>query len=270
MAQSDANFVGAIPEVYDGYMVPLMFQTYAEDMAARVAALNPGAVLETAAGSGVVTRELAPKLGPKARYVVSDLSPPMLDKAKARQMPDERIEWTVADAQNLPFGDAEFDTLCCQFGVMFFPDKQRGFAEAKRVLRPGARLVFSVWDRLEHNPISEVVGAAINDHFPINPPDFFRRAPFGYCDPAKIRSDLAAAGFGTVTIETVTRESRAPAARDAAVALVQGTPMRMEVVARDPEGLPAVTDAAEAALRRRYGDGPIAGKIQALVVAATA
>ena len=273
MAQSDATFVGPVfvgpvPEVYDQYMVPMLFQPYALDMAARVAALRPGAVLETAAGSGVVTRALAPLLGPDARYTVSDLAPPMLERAKARQGADARIDWQVADALALPCADASFDAVCCQFGVMFFPDRIKGYAEALRVLKPDAPFIFNVWDALAHNDFPAAVWEAVLDYYPDDPPDFFPKIPHGYHDAAQIKADLAAAGFAAVTIETVTRQSHAAQARDVAVAMCQGTPLRMEIIKRDPVSLPAVTTHVAAALVARFGAGPISGKTQALVVVA--
>ena len=87
MSAGDKIFAGSIPENYDRYIVPLIFESYARDMSQRAAALSPNAVLETAAGSGVVTRALAPRLAPDARYVVTDLNQPMLDHAAARQEP---------------------------------------------------------------------------------------------------------------------------------------------------------------------------------------
>ncbi len=268
MADTDARFVGPVPDVYDSLMVPMLFQTYAEDMAARVAAFRPKAVLETAAGSGVLARALMPLLGEGVRYVASDLNPPMLAKARARQGGDDRIEWTVADAQSLPFDDGTFDVLCCQFGAMFFPDRRLAYAEAARVLHHGAPFVFSVWDSLQHNDIPATVWAAVTGHYPDTPPQFFQRVPHGYFDPSAIRADLEAAGFGRIAIETVTKESHAASASEAAEALVMGTPLRMELAARDPEGLGAVTEAAARAVRARFGEGPVVGKIQALVVVA--
>jgi ubiquinone/menaquinone biosynthesis C-methylase UbiE len=270
MAQSDTSFAGPVPEMYDRFMVPLIFQPYAEDMAGRVAALAPSSVLETAAGSGVVTRMLAPKLGAGARYVVTDLSPPMLERAKAMQAVDGRIEWQAADALSLPYPDDSFDVAFCQFGAMFFPDKPKGYAEARRVLKPGAAFLFNVWDSLAHNEVPATVWQTITASYPDNPPDFFTRIPHGYFDEGRIRADLAEAGFREVTVEEVTRQSHAASARDVAVALCMGTPIRMEILARDPNGLAEVTDRVEAAVRARYGDGPVLGKIQALVVTARA
>src|SRR5262245_4894295 len=123
MLQSDKTFAGSVPENYDRYLVPLIFEPFAADLARRAAALSPSAVLETAAGTGVVTRALAPKLSPGARYMVTDLNQAMLDQAASRQPPDSRIQWRQADALALPFDDAAFDLVCCQFGAMFFPDR---------------------------------------------------------------------------------------------------------------------------------------------------
>ena len=202
MSDADKLFAGSIPENYDRYLVPLIFEGFAEDLARRVAALSPRAVLETAAGSGVVTRALAPKLLPDASYVVTDLNQPMLDHAAARQGIDRRIDWRRADAQALPFAAAAFDVVCCQFGVMFFPDRRAGYLEAKRVLRPGGCFLFSVWDRIEENVFADEVTAALAKLFPADPPRFLARTPHGYHDVAVIRSELEKAGFARVAVET--------------------------------------------------------------------
>src|SRR4029078_9945622 len=135
MLETDKVFAGSIPENYDRYMVPLIFESFAADLAQRAASLSPRAVLENAAGTGVVTRALAPKLSPGASYIVTDLNQPMLDYAASRQPADRRIKWRQADALALPFENAAFDLVCCQFGAMFFPDRTAGYREARRVLR---------------------------------------------------------------------------------------------------------------------------------------
>ena len=226
MTQGDKVFAGSIPKFYDTLMVPLIFEAYAADMAELVAASSPGSVLETAAGSGVVTRALAPRLGAGARYVVTDLNQPMLDYAATRQGADSRIEWRQADALDLPFGDASFDVVCCQFGAMFFPDRSAGYAEARRVLKPGGRFVFSVWGRIEENAFADDVTNAVATVFPDDPPCFLARTPHGYHDVALIRADLTRAGFTNIRIETREKTSRAPSARDVAIAYCQGTPLR--------------------------------------------
>lgn len=268
MADSDKVFAGSIPKFYDTLMVPLIFQAYATDLAARVAATSPGAVLETAAGSGVVTRALAPKLRADARYVVTDLNQPMIDYAAARQGPDSRIEWRQADALHLPFDDASFDVVCCQFGAMFFPDRVAGYAETRRVLKPGGRFVFNVWDRIEENAFADDVTKAVATVFPQDPPRFLARTPHGYHDVALIRADLSRSGFTHIEIETRQEVSRAPSARDAATAYCQGTPLRNEIEARDASLLDLATERATEAIASRHGPGLVAGKIQAHVIVA--
>ena len=85
MTENDSGFVGSIPEIYDTYLVPLIFEAYANDLAERTAALSPKAVLETAAGSGVLARALAPRLAPDARYFVTDLNQAKIGRASCRE-----------------------------------------------------------------------------------------------------------------------------------------------------------------------------------------
>jgi ubiquinone/menaquinone biosynthesis C-methylase UbiE len=270
MLEADKGFTGSIPENYDRYMVPLIFEPYAADLARRVSSFLPGAVLETAAGTGVVTRAVAPKLSPGATYTVTDLNQPMLDYAASRQAPDSRIRWRQADALALPFEDASFDVVCCQFGAMFFPNRVSGFAEARRVLKPGGHLLFNVWDKIEENEFADEVTNALAKVYPGDPPRFLARTPHGYHDTAQIRRDLEEAGFSAIAIETRAEQSRASSPRIPAVAYCQGTVLRSEIEARDPKGLESATDAAAAAIAERHGNGEVAGKIQAHVVTAVA
>ena len=270
MLETDKLFAGSVPENYDRYMVPLIFAPFAADLAQRAASLSPGAVLETAAGSGVVTRALAPRLRPDARYVVTDLNQPMLDYAARRQGADSRITWRQADAQALPFEDATFDVVCCQFGAMFFPDRQTGYREAKRVLRPGGRFLFNVWDRIEENVFADDVTNALAEIFPGDPPRFLARTPHGYHDTALIRDELEKAGFSGVAVETRAELSRASSPRHPAVAYCQGTPLRNEIEARDAARLEAATDHATSAIAKKHGSGEVAAKIQAHVLVAVA
>jgi ubiquinone/menaquinone biosynthesis C-methylase UbiE len=269
MLEADKLFAGSIPENYDRHMVPLIFEPYAADIARRAAAFSPGAVLETAAGTGVVTRALAAKLSPGASYVVTDLNQPMLDYAASRQGPDSRISWRQADALKLPFEDATFDLVCCQFGAMFFPDRPAAYREAKRVLKPGGRFLFSVWDRIEENIFANDVTNALARIFPDDPPRFLARTPHGYHDKDLIRGDLQAAGFADVAIETRAEQSRASSPRVPAVAYCRGTVLRTEIDARDPEKLEAATDYAAAAIAEKHGHGEVAAKIQAHIIVAS-
>jgi SAM-dependent methyltransferase len=244
MTGGDSLFAGSIPALYDHCLGPLLFAPYARDIAARAAALRPARILETAAGTGIVTEALASAL-PEAEIVATDLNQAMLDVAAKRGLP-ARIEFRAADAQALPFPEASFDLVVSQFGVMFFPDRVTAYREALRVLRPGGRFLFNVWDRVELNPVTEMLGGAVAALFPGNPPAFYRRVPFGYHDVARIETDLCLAGYQEIAIETVALTSRVDA-RAAARGLCQGSPMRTEIEALGGD-LVAVEEAAAAAL----------------------
>jgi len=268
VAQSDTVFAGSIPQFYDQKLGELLFAPYAADMAMRMRSLAAGRLLETAAGTGIVTRQLAAHLPASVEIVATDLNQPMLDYAATRQGSDSRIEWRQPDALDLPFEDASFDVVCCQFGAMFFPNRVAGYVEARRVLRPGGRFVFNVWDRIEENAFADDVTNAVAAVFPHDPPRFLARTPHGYHDVALIREDLSRAGFADIEIETREEVSRAPSARDAATAYCQGTPLRNEIEARDASLLQLATDRATQAIASRHGNGPVAGKIQAHVIVA--
>jgi ubiquinone/menaquinone biosynthesis C-methylase UbiE len=269
MSDSDTVFAGSVPEIYDTYLVPLIFEAYAKDLAERTANLAPKAVLETAAGSGAVTRALAARLKPDVRLIVTDLSQSMLDRAIRMQNPDDRIEWRQADALKLPFDGSSFDAVVCQFGVMFFPDKVAGYAEARRTLRPGGKFLFNVWDRIEANEFALTVTEAAAAVFPDDPPGFLARTPYGYHDVEVIKDELKKAGFSEVSISTVEKTSTAPSPRHPAIAYCQGTPLRNEIEARDAKRLDEVTDRAANAIAERYGNGSVSAKIRAHVVMAS-
>lgn len=262
----DTAFTGSVAQFYERYMVPLIFEPYAVDLATRVAQAAPARVLELAAGTGVVTRQLARVLPASAALIATDLNPAMIEEA-ARIGTARPVDWRQADAMQLPFEHASFDAVACQFGAMFFPDKPRAFAEARRVLRPGGLFAFSAWGPIAGNAFADAVTDALATVFPDDPPRFMARTPHGYHDAAAIARDLAAAGFtGAPAIETVVFTSRAESPRIAAFAYCEGTPLRGEIEARDPDGLARATDAAEAELQRRFGTGPVEGPIEALVV----
>jgi ubiquinone/menaquinone biosynthesis C-methylase UbiE len=269
MADKDDVFAGTIPRIYDSYLVPLIFEGYAQDLAQRAAALKPKSILETAAGTGAVTRALTPMLPPDAHFVVTDLNQPMLDRAAGMQKPDTRISWRQADALNLPFADGSFDTVICQFGVMFFPDKIAGYAEAKRVLKPRGAFLFNVWDRIEENEFAHMVTQAAAVVFPEDPPRFLARTPHGYHDTETIVNEVRSGGFSRVSLSTVEKTSTAPTSRDVAIAFCQGTPLGNEIETRDASLLTAVIEQAALEISRRHGPGPVSGKICAHVVSAS-
>jgi SAM-dependent methyltransferase len=263
--QADKAFVGSLPQIYQSHLVPLIFEPYADDLAGRLEARPVSRVLEIAAGTGAVTRRLASTLPAAVPIVATDLNRAMLDQAE-QQGTSRPVEWRQADAMQLPFEDGGFDAVVCQFGVMFFPDKAKAFAEARRVLRPGGRLLFSVWDRIEENDFADTVTAALAGRFPADPPRFLARTPHGHADRDALARDLAAGGFTRQPeITTVPARSRAASPEIPAVGYCQGTPLRNEIEARGGR-LDEATDIATEAVARRYGHGAVDGRMQAVVV----
>lgn len=268
MAVSDADrlFAGSIPQLYDEYMVPLIFEPYAADLASRVALRQPSRVLEVAAGTGVVTRLLASALAPEVKIVATDLNQAMLDRAAAVGT-KRQIEWRQADAMQLPFPDESFDVVVCQFGVMFFPDKPKAFSEARRVLRPGGAFIFNAWDTIDQNEFAETVTSALQEMFPSDPPRFLVRTPHGYNDTEVIARHLTESGFDRQpNFTTLAAKSRAASPSIPATAYCQGTVLRSEIETRGPSRLIEATNAAASAIGKRFGHGAVEGKIQAHIV----
>lgn len=263
---ADNVFAGSVPKLYETHLVPLIFEPYAADLRERIKSRRVAWLLEIAAGTGVVTRALAAALDPSASIVATDLNQAMLDEA-ATVGTVRPVDWRQADAMALPFRDGEFDTVVCQFGAMFFPDKAKAFAEARRVLQPGGMLIFSVWDRISENEFADSVTTALESVFPMDPPRFLARTPHGYHDLRTIERDLHAAGFQRPPqIVTVAARSRAQSARIPAFAYCQGTPLRNEIEARDASRLTEATDVAAKAIAQRFGTGAVDGKTQAHIV----
>jgi len=266
MSDIDKVFAGSIPKLYDTYLVPLIFAPYAADLVRRLRGRTLGRVLEIAAGTGVVTRAMASELPATTAIVATDLNQAMLDHAAAVGT-SRAVEWRQADAMTLPFPEASFDAVVCQFGVMFFPDRPKAYAEARRVLKPGGVFLFNAWDRLADNEFAETATDALATVFPQDPPRFMARTPHGYHERAAIERDLASGGFEKpARIATVTARSRAPSAREPAIAYCRGTPLRSEIEARDAAKLGEATDVVAKALAQRFGTGAVDGKIQAHVV----
>lgn len=266
----DAAYVGTIPEQYHRGMGPFLFEPYARHTAERIRALAPRRVLETACGTGIVTRQLREALSAGALLVASDLNPPMLAVARRTVGGAGHVEWAAADMCELHFTDHEFDVVVCQFGLMFVPDKLAAVCEARRVLTRGGRLLLTTWASLGRNPVAGVAHDTIAALFPDDPPQYLMRAPFGYGDPDVLADLLVEGGFRDVVVDVIEKAATSPSAHELATGLIEGYPLVDEIRLRDEARLPAVVSAVGQAIAERFGDRPVKSRIAALVASAVA
>jgi len=268
MSNDAAGFIGSIPQHYEQGLGPLIFVDYAADIARRVAAGNPARVLETAAGTGIVTRKLRDTLPARAHLMATDLNPPMLEVARAKFRTGEQVEFQPADAMALPFADASFDAVVCQFGVMFFPDKAKSCSEVYRVLAPGGRFVFSVWDSHRYNPFGRIAYDVPARYFLADPPPFYQ-VPFSCHQIDPIKELLIVAGFSDINVAVVEFQKDIPDASVFARGLIYGNPMIDQVRARGGVEPEVIVDALVQALRREFGADPGRMPLQAMLFSAT-
>jgi len=252
MNEQAARFTGSIPEHYDRGLGPVLFDAWARDISRRVASLYPRNVLELAAGTGIVTRQLRNVLPSEAELVATDLNPPMLEVAKGKFQPEEKVLFEQADAMDLGYESELFNLVLCQFGVMFFPDKTRSHSEVHRVLKPQGDYLFTLWDSWEANPFARVTHETIAQFYPDDPPGFYK-VPFGYHDIEEIRNAVLDGGFDEVTVQRLEMPSKIKSASTFAQGLVCGNPLYDEVVARG--GNPSeVCDTLERIVATELGD----------------
>jgi ubiquinone/menaquinone biosynthesis C-methylase UbiE len=264
MNDNSTGFSGDIPSNYDRDLGPIIFAGYAADMAQRVVSDRAQTVLETAAGSGIVTRALRDALPAGAHLTATDLNPDMLDVARTKFHADEQVDFRQADAAVLPFPDGSFDTVMCQFGVMFFPDKDQGYNEAHRVLTQGGRLLFSVWDAHRHNAFGRIAHETIGSFFTDNPPSFYA-VPFGYNLIDPIKESLLAAGFEKIVFSVVQQQRPVADLSAFANGIVFGNPVIDQIRERGGVEPAEVQKAITAAMRREFGAEPTTISIQEIV-----
>jgi ubiquinone/menaquinone biosynthesis C-methylase UbiE len=266
MSASVTDFAGSVPQKYDTYLGPMLFEPYAVDIADRLKNIFPkNQVLEIACGTGRVTKHLRSSMPPAAKLVATDLNADMIEIAKAKNI-QGNIEWQVADAQNLGFAYESFDAVVCQFAYMFMPDKVKAFAETYRVLKKGGSVVFNCWDRLQNNSLFDTANKIVESFFPNDPPMFYH-VPFSFHDTALMRSLLAGAGFKNIAIDDVQKEAVSNAA-DASIGIVEGNPIYGFIREHDPLLLNTIRSAVQKKISEKYGGDPLKAPMKAWVVTA--
>jgi ubiquinone/menaquinone biosynthesis C-methylase UbiE len=194
-------------ETYEQYMVPTLFAPWASRL---IQAANPQLgeqVLDVACGTGIVARKVAAHIGSNGSIVGIDLNPNMLTVARATAQGEGlAIEWHQGRAEKLPFADASFHLVLCQFALMFFADRQAALAEIQRVLVDGGRFLMSVWQSLDQHPFYRKLDDVIQRRFGMSGVQDI----FALGDAEGLRALLTDAGFQQVEMEPVSMTARFP------------------------------------------------------------
>lgn len=256
------GYVGEVAIAYDRDLGPVLFEHYAADVARRATERTVRSVLEIAAGTGIVTRQLRDVLPKNALLTAIDISDSMMDVARAKFLPHEQVTFQIADATALPFDDEAFDAVVCMFGVMFF-DKEAAFREAHRTLRHGGRYLFSVWDSRHYNPFASVTFEVMKQFFPSNPPRFLED-PVSCFEIDPIKETLIRSGFERIVISVQKREYDIMDVPAFARGLVF-CPVIEEIRERGGVEPEEIVEALAEALTKEYGSNPTRYPMQAIL-----
>ena len=261
MEKQHALFAGTIPINYEKYLGPFLFEPYALDIISRLKDKKYSNILELACGTGRVTAHLAKLVSP-GTLTATDLNKDMIEVAK-QFVTDENIKWQVADAMELPFEKNSFDAVVCQFGIMFFPDKLKGLQEAYRVLKPGGKLIFNTWDKVENVPAIHEGRKTIESFFENDTPGFYA-IPFSMHDKNELESLMKAAGFKNAKASLGKKEgiSSAP---DLAKGMVDGNPIYLAIIEKDPSLVEPIRIKVEEVLAKKFGAKPLKSPLAAWV-----
>ncbi len=262
MEQTIFPFDRTIPGIYEQYLGPYIFEPYAVYVSSRIKG-SPQQVLEIASGTGRVTWHIAERIGKSATLTATDLNPGMLNIAR-QQVDASNVEFREADAQELPFPDNSFDCVICQFGYMFLPERQKGFNEAWRVLRPGGQFLFVTWDKPENNITYHISHQTVLQFLKTPPPSFYGK-PYTMYDPVELQKHLADAGFTKATIEKISLQGESPSAMDVATGFVEGNAIVHEILKEGPELLETIKQAVAAKINEEVSKDPVRSELNAWV-----
>lgn len=262
MTKINIPYKEAIPGKYERYLGPYLYEPYAIYTTGLIKG-SPQSILELAAGTGRVTRHIAERIGNQARLIATDINQSMLDIAR-KQVVAGNVDYLVADTQDLPFPENSFDCVICQFGFMFLPDRQKGFNEALRVLKPGGQFIFTTWDKAENNITLSISQQTVIGYLKTAPPPFYAR-PYSMHDPVELQNHLTTAGFSSAAIERVALYGECPSAMDAAIGFVEGNAIVHEILNEGIELLDSIKAEIVKKINAQVSIDPVRSKLNAWV-----
>lgn len=258
------NFNGSVPEVYETVLGNFIFEPFAVDIVNRISNKNAFNVLELAAGTGRVTKHLIHAFSPNAKIVASDISLPMMEKAKL-VVSSQNLTWQQVDIADIPFSEGSFDVIVCQFGVMFLQDKLRAFSEIRRVLKLGGQLLFSTWACIEENPIWKISNQVATKFFGPAPAAIQKSGPFSICNAVDAEAQLHDAGFIHTKVEKQRITSSISSASLAAKGFIHGLPLKDIIIKQNPEILSQIQEEMENSFADHFGNNPLTASFTAFV-----
>ena len=258
------KFTGKDAEYYDQLLGPILFEPYGRYLASQIDISGVESALEIAAGTGRVTRQIRKVLPPSVRFVATDISNDMLSIAR-HELNNNGINFKVEDAQDLSFPDNSFDLVICQFGMMFLPDRNKGFSEIYRVLKPGGKFMCFTWDDTRNMPFFELY---INDLVVPNFADedttrFF--TPFSMYEPQSLQKYFSDAGFKDVQVVHVSLKSGSATPDNLVNAFFRKHMLGKEVSTKDAALLEPLAQKMEQETGRKFGHTKIELDLSALL-----
>lgn len=265
MAEFPWGVTGSYPEMYEALAVPAFFRRFAEDLVDRAAPAPGERILDVACGTGVVSRLIAEReLGPE-RLTALDLTPAMLDVARAAPHA-EAVEWTQGDAQDLGFEDGSFDLVLSQQGLQFVPDGEAAAREMHRVLGDDGRALVACWAGTDSQPLFSEFVSVLDAHAP----DFAAAAqmPFSMTGD-RLAGMFEAAGFREVELTEHEDVGTWPSAEQFVRTFRDGTPISLLLGTLEPEAVQGISrDAEERVGAHAQPDGSLRGPMRTHIVSA--
>ena len=237
------NAGNAVPLAYEELLVPRLFVPWAKLLLTEAKIASGESVLDIACGPGTVARMASERVGPRGKVTATDISPPMLDIARAKSSAPNSapIEYVESSAVPLKVADASFDLTVCQQGLQFFPEKAEALKEMARATKPGGRIAVAVWGSLQQCPIFGEICAGLDETLPSSIADMMK-APFSLNDPQELQALGEKAGLKNIEIKTCSLPITYERGVDQAIRVLDATPLAPQIAELSSEEQDAMVE----------------------------